>query len=121
MANTPVPFDSTPPRNLAARRFWAVTFLVINVAGFGMAIAMRDFWHAMSHVGLGVASWLWLQSINQASAAVVTSGKRDQIEERLQVLELEVTQLHDHLVETQERLDFAERMLAQLPEQKRVN
>jgi len=39
----------------------------------------------------------------------------------LEALEIEVGQLRQELSEAQERLDFAERMLAQEPEPRRVN
>ena len=43
-----------------------------------------------------------------------------QLEERLDVVEQELTALQGELSETQERLDFAERLLAQSQEPKRV-
>ena len=98
-------------------RIVAIGFLVINIAGFGMAIRMEEFWHAMAHVGLGVACWVWMQNLKRPLAA---GHANSQLEERVQVLELDVTRVREELMEAQERLDFAERMLAQLPDQKRV-
>jgi predicted nucleic acid-binding Zn-ribbon protein len=40
--------------------------------------------------------------------------------EALEALEIEVSNLRQELGETQERLDFAERLLAQAPEARRV-
>ena len=45
---------------------------------------------------------------------------RPEIAGRVQVLEQEVSALRHEMVETQERLDFAERLLAQGPETRRV-
>ena len=43
-----------------------------------------------------------------------------QLEERLEAVEQELASLHHDLTETQERLDFAERLLAQTREGKRI-
>jgi hypothetical protein len=43
-----------------------------------------------------------------------------QLEARLEVVEQELAGLHHELSETQERLDFAERLLAQAREGKRI-
>ncbi len=43
-----------------------------------------------------------------------------ELQTRLQALEAEVSTLRQELSETQERLDFAERLLAQGPEARRV-
>jgi hypothetical protein len=42
------------------------------------------------------------------------------VEARLDALELEMTNLRQELAEAQERLDFAERVLAQQPETRRL-
>jgi hypothetical protein len=44
----------------------------------------------------------------------------EQLEERLNTVEREIASLQGELSETQERLDFAERMLAQTREPKRL-
>jgi chromosome segregation ATPase len=48
------------------------------------------------------------------------SPGRNELQDGLEALEAEVTQLRQELNETQERMDFAERLLAQRPEQGRV-
>jgi len=43
-----------------------------------------------------------------------------EIAQRFEALERDVHELHQQLLETQERLDFAERMLAKGPEERRL-
>ena len=48
------------------------------------------------------------------------SGAVNQLQERVDAMEQNIAALHQELVETQDRLDFAERMLAQARETKRL-
>jgi len=50
----------------------------------------------------------------------VSSGSMNQLEARLDSMEHDLAALHQELSETQERLDFAERMLSQSREAKRL-
>jgi chromosome segregation ATPase len=66
---------------------------------------------------LAVVFGLWAQRLRQ------TRPKREEaleVPDRLEALESEADRLRQELDETQERLDFAERMLAQRPEKKAV-
>jgi len=61
--------------------------------------------------GLVKISRQWRPGVQPQSAA---------LERRLEAVEQELAALHQGLSETQERLDFAERMLTQSPESKRL-
>ena len=65
------------------------------------------------HAALGLAFGLWAQRLRQGPAG-------SELEARLEALEGEVSNQRQELSETQERLDFAERLLAQEPETRRV-
>ncbi len=91
----------------------AVALSVLNVAGVDMAAQAADPWHAAGHAALGLAFGLWAQRLRRGPAA---SDDRA----RLDVLEVEVGNLRQELGEAQERLDFAERLLAQGQEARRV-
>jgi hypothetical protein len=100
--------------NPAIWRPIAVVLSVINVVGAGFAARSAEPWHATVHAALALAFGLWAQRLRQGPA-----GSEGQA--RLEVLEAEVSNLRQELSETQERLDFAERLLAQEPEARRVS
>lgn len=85
----------------------------INLVGLGFAVGAAEPWHAASHAALALAFGFWAQWQRPA----IGGGKR---EARLEVLENEVSNLRLEMSETLERLDFAERLLAQRPETHRV-
>ena len=91
----------------------AAVLSVVNVVAAGFAARAAEPWHATTHVVLALAFGLWAQRLRQRPAG--TEG-----EARLEALEFEVSNLRQELSETQERLDFAERLLAQRPESRRV-
>lgn len=91
----------------------AVTLSVINLVGVGLAAAAAEPWHAAVHAALALAFGLWAQRLRPGAG-----GSESQA--RLELLEAEVSNLRRELSETQERLDFAERVLAQGPESRRV-
>jgi len=84
----------------------AIALSALNIAGAGFAARAAEPWHATVHVGLAVLLAVWAQRLGQRRSAL--GG-----EARLQDLELEMNNLRQELSEAQERLDFAERMLAQ--------
>lgn len=86
---------------------------VINLVAAGFAAAQAEPLHATTHAALAVAFGLWAQRLRQSS------GGGD-VEARLEALEFEVSKLRQELSEAHERLDFAERVLAQQPESRRV-
>jgi hypothetical protein len=92
----------------------AVVLTAINLAGAGFAAGQAEAWHATIHAALAVAFGLWAQRLRQAPR-----GSEPQA--RLEALEAEMGNLRQELSEAQERLDFAERLLAQGPEARRVD
>jgi hypothetical protein len=91
----------------------AIVLSVINLVAVGFAAGSAEPWHAAGHAALALAFGLWAQRLRQGPAG----GDR---EARLEVLEAEMSNLRLELTETQERLDFAERLLAQGQESRRV-
>ncbi len=72
--------------------------------------------HAATHAALAVAFGLWAQRLRQRP-----DRGGSEFQDGLEALELEVNTLRQELSEMQERLDFAERVLAQAPEPRRVD
>ena len=87
----------------------------INLAAAGFAAASSEPIHATVHVGVALAFGWWARRLRQAPAA------GGDAQERLELLDDEVTELRRELSEAQERLDFTERMLAQGAEARRVD
>lgn len=92
----------------------AVVLSVANVIAVWFAALPGEPWHATAHAALAVGFGLWAGRLRQGP-------RRGEIAAGLEALEIEVGQLRQELSEAQERLDFAERMLAQEPEPRRVN
>ena len=97
------------------RAIWypiAVVLSVINLAGV-IAFAAQP-WHAGIHAALAVAFGLWAQRLRQGPGGSELQGPAgSELQTRLEAFEAEVSKLRQALSETQERLDFAERLLAQ--------
>src|SRR5712691_6158305 len=91
----------------------AVVLGVMNLVAAGFAIGQAQPLHATVHVALGLAFGLWAQRLREGPGG-------GELQARLEALEFEVSTLRQELSETQERLDFAERLLAQGPETGRV-
>jgi hypothetical protein len=94
----------------------AVALSVLNLVGAGFAFGQAEPLHAMAHVALGLAFGLWAQRLRR-----IPDGT--DLQYRLEALEAEVGQLDDvrrELAEVQERLDFAERLMAQGQDAHRV-
>jgi hypothetical protein len=86
----------------------AVGLSIINLVGVGVAMRPGQPWeHAGMHAALAVLFALWAQRLHERRGG--PSGVGD----RLEAFEDEVSKLRAELSETQERLDFAERLLAQ--------
>jgi len=84
----------------------AAVLSVANLVAVGFAAGSAEPWHATIHAGLALAFGAWAQRLGRAPAPLPQAD--GQIEE----LAAEVDQLRGELAEAQERLDFAERMLA---------
>ena len=94
----------------------AVVLGVMNLVAAGAAFGQAQPLHATVHVALALAFGLWAQRLQQRPGG---SELQDGLE-ALEALEAEVSTLRQELGETQERLDFAERLLAQEAEARRV-
>jgi hypothetical protein len=90
----------------------AVVLSVINLVGVGFAAGEPQPWHAATHAALALAFGLWAQRLRQRPAGSEVQAPLDLLE-ALEALEADVSKLRQELSETQERLDFTERMLAQ--------
>jgi len=101
----------------------AVLFSVINVVAVWFATGPTQPWHATIHAGLALGSGLWAQRLRQNRGG---SERRVGLEaaealDALEALEADMSKLRQELSETQERLDFSERLLAQKPDPRRVD
>ena len=79
----------------------AVVLAALNLIGAGFAAGSAEPMHAAAHVALAVAFGLWARRLRDGPGS-----------NALEALEFEVSNLRRELGETQERLDFAERLLA---------
>jgi hypothetical protein len=91
----------------------AIVLSGINVVAVGFAAAAAEPWHAATHAALALGFGIWAQRMGTGQ----TGGE---LEARVEALELEVSSLRQELAEAHERLDFAERLLAQAPESRRL-
>jgi hypothetical protein len=95
---------------------------VLNVASVWFAAQAAEPLHATTHAALAVGFGLWALVLKQRGDGNTLGGVEAlKAVEALDALELEATALRQELSETQERLDFAERMLAPRPEPRRVD
>jgi len=100
----------------------AVILAAVNL--IAVPLYADDPFHSMAHGAIAVAFGLWAQRLKQRRDQALAEA-RQAVEapggERLEVLEDELTRLRQELSETQERLDFTERMLSQrTPDRQRV-
>lgn len=93
----------------------AVVLSGLNVVAVGFAASAAEPLHAATHGALALAFGLWAQRMRPGQ----TGGDAD-TEARVEALEFEVNSLRQELAEAQERLDFAERLLAQVSETRRL-
>ncbi len=97
----------------------AIILTVVNVAA--VPFAAGEPLHAGAHAALALGFGLWAQRLRQRRDRGEEQVSLGAIEgDRLEALEDELTRLRQELSETQERLDFTERMLAQRPDPRRV-
>jgi hypothetical protein len=106
--------------NFKPRTWYPIAFVLsaANLVAVGFAAATPEPWHAAAHSALALAFGLWAQRLRHGR------GREPQTQldvlEGLESLEAEVSQLRRELGETQERLDFTERVLAQGSESRRM-
>lgn len=91
----------------------AIALSALNLVAVGFAAGDGEAWHAGIHAALALVFGLWAQRLRPAPAP-------GEIPERLKGVELELGRMRQELSEAQERLDFAERMLAQAEEARRL-
>lgn len=85
----------------------AAVLSVVNLGAVGFAAGAAEPWHATIHAGLALAFAAWAQRLGRAPAKAAQLEPANRMEE----LEAELDQLRGELAETQERLDFTERVL----------
>jgi hypothetical protein len=98
----------------------AVLLSVVNLVGVGFAAGPV---HSTSHAALALAFGLWAYRLRRGLGGSAVQARLEGLEaeqSRLDALEAEVSKLRQELSETQERLDFAERLLAKGPDARRV-
>ena len=99
--------------------FWSpivVGLSVINFVALGFAVGSAEPWHAAGHAALALGFGVWAQRLRQGRGGREPAGMKQQLEQQAGALEDAQTTLADQsaqLAELQERLDFAERLLAQ--------
>ncbi|HYT05803.1 MAG TPA: hypothetical protein VEM13_13085 [Gemmatimonadales bacterium] len=94
----------------------AVVLSVINLVGVWFAVGPVQPWHATIHAALALAFGLWARRLRRGRGGSELQAPP----EALEALEAEVSRLRQEVSEMHERLDFAERVLAQGPEARRV-
>ena len=95
----------------------AAVLSVVNLAGAGFAARAAEPWHATLHAVLALAFGLWAQRLRsgpggsalQARLAALDGGESS---EEVQALRNELETVRRELSELNERVDFAERLLA---------
>jgi len=91
----------------------AVLLSVANLAGVWFAAGPGSELHATLHALLALGLGLWASRLQSQ----VRRPPPTELPAHLESLEGDLVGLRQDLIETQERLDFAERMLAQRPNQ----
>lgn len=98
----------------------ATVLSVANVASVWFAAQEAEPAHATIHAVLALAFGLWAQRLRmRASGSELQAGL--EAVEAFRALEGEVGTLRQALSETQERLDFSERLLAQNADDRRAD
>ena len=100
-------------------RLWrpiAAFLSVANLVGAGIHIGMEQGEGAAVHGLLAAGAAYWAVRLGRPRTPVL---ENPDTEERMEQLEAELMQQRNELAEAQERLDFAERLLAQSPEKRR--
>ena len=103
-------------------RIWypiALVLSVINLVAVGFAAGEAEPWHAGVHAALALAFGLWAERLRRRPGGSELQAPLEVVE-AIEALQAEVSNLRGELSETQERLDFAERLMAQGLESRRV-
>jgi len=100
-------------------RIWtpiAQVLTVVNVAAVYFAARETEPIHALAHAALGAACMLWAERLRARASRERFDAEMAQAE----LMPGEMDHVHHELAELQERLDFAERMLAQRRDTDRI-
>lgn len=97
----------------------AAVLSIINVGSVWFAAVPAEPWHAATHAALGVAFGVWAERLRRRRGEERGEDRSAQLEAGLEAHELELDQMRRELSEAAERLDFAERLLAQRPDPNR--
>src|SRR2546427_13244348 len=97
----------------------AVVLSVVNLVGAGFALGQAQPEHATVHAALAVAFGLWARRLRPRPGGKELPGGGE-LQDRFEAVQREVSKLRQELSETQERLDFVERRLAQGRDSRRV-
>ncbi len=96
----------------------AIVLSAVNLVAVGFAAGDAEPWHAGIHSALALVFGLWAQRLRRDPEG--SRGSNSELQAGLEALEADMGQMRQELTEAQERLDFAERLLAQRPEPGRV-
>jgi hypothetical protein len=97
------------------RALWlpiAIGVVVINLAGGVYAYLTSEPMHAFVHGAIAVGFALWARHLYHGSEQRERQLER---QDRVQLLEANLSELERELSETQERLDFADQLLKKKP------
>jgi len=101
----------------------ALVLTGINAVGAWFAARAAEPTHAAVHVVLAIGFGLWAQRLRPGPGGSEREPRSEALEgvqAKFAALETEMSRLRQELSETQERLDFVERLLAQAREAPRV-
>ena len=97
----------------------AIVLSIGNVVGAGFAARAGEPWHAATHAALALAFGVWAQRLRQGPGGSDLQARLEALEalagessEDVLVMRNEVETVRRELSELNERVDFAERVLA---------
>ena len=94
----------------------AIIASVFNVAGAVFALAAREGWHAGIHISLAMGFGFAAQRLGEIDRKAVPDNLQTQLDEQAERIARQARQL----AELEERMDFAERMLAQARDKQKL-
>lgn len=100
----------------------AVVLSAVNAVAILFTAGPGQPLHAGAHAALAVAFGVWANRLRHGAGGSLSEARLDALEadvSRFQGIEGEVSKLRQELSELHERIDFAERVLAQPQEQRR--
>ncbi len=94
----------------------SIVATVFNVAGAAFAIARGEGWHAGVHISLALGFGFAAQRLAHVERHAAPDSVQQQLDEQTAALE----DTKQRLAELEERMDFAERMLAQARDRQKL-